>query len=273
VNKANSSKSPSSRKQEPPIHPTAVVSSGSLVGKDVSIGAYAVIGPDVQLMDGVEIGPHAVLDGHTVIGKNSRIFNFASIGLEPQDIGYNGEPTRVEIGADCQIREFVSIHRGTEKGGGLTRVGNGCMLMAYSHVAHDCRVGDKVVMANGVTLAGHVEIQEQAIIGGLTAIHQFARVGKNTFIGGASAISMDVVPFASAAGNRAKITGVNVVGLRRSGYSEEVIKAIRQAHRLIFRANLRLEQAIAEIESQSSSITEVQCVLEFLQTGQRGICR
>ena len=259
--------------QEPLVHPTAVVSSGAKVGKNVRINAYAVIGPDVQLMDGVEVGPHAVIDGNTIIGKRSRIFNFASIGLEPQDIGYKGEPTRVEVGSDCHIREFVSIHRGTQKGGGLTRVGDGCMLMAYSHVAHDCRVGDKVVMANGVTLAGHVEIQEQAIIGGLTAIHQFARVGRNTFIGGASAISMDVVPFASAAGNRAKITGVNVVGLRRSGYSEEIIKAIRKAHRLIFRANLRLEQAIEEIESDFASVAEVQCVLEFLQTGQRGICR
>jgi UDP-N-acetylglucosamine acyltransferase len=273
VNKKLSTNKNSSAAKEPLIHQTAVVAPTAKVGANVRIGAYAVIGPDVELMDGVVIGPHAVVDGFTVIGNNSRIFNFASIGLEPQDIGYNGEPTRVEIGTDCQIREFVSIHRGTEKGGGLTRVGNGCMLMAYSHVAHDCRVDDKVVMANGVTLAGHVEIQEQAIIGGLTAIHQFARVGRNTFIGGASAISMDVVPFASAAGNRAKITGVNVVGLRRSGYSEEVIKAIRKAHRLIFRAGLRLEQAVGEIESQFPSVAEVQCVLEFLQSGQRGICR
>lgn len=258
---------------EPLIHPTAVVSPQAILGDHVKIGAYAVIGPHVRLMDGVEVGPHAVLDGHTTVGKKSRIFNFASVGLDPQDVGYKGEPTRVEIGSRCQIREFVSIHRGTEKGGGLTRVGDDCMLMAYTHVAHDCRVDEHVIMANGATLAGHVEIQEHAIIGGLTAIHQFARVGKNAFIGGASAISMDVVPFASAAGNRAKITGVNVVGLRRAGYSEETIKAIRQAHRLIFRSNLRLEQAIAEMESQFSTSDEVQCILEFLQTGQRGICR
>ncbi|MBF0193841.1 MAG: acyl-ACP--UDP-N-acetylglucosamine O-acyltransferase [Magnetococcales bacterium] len=259
--------------QEPLIHPSAVVSPKAQVGQNVKIGAYAVIGPDVQLMDEVHVGPHAVIDGHSTIGKKSRVFSFASIGLEPQDIGYKGEPTRVEIGERCNIREFVSIHRGTHKAGGLTRVGDDCMIMAYSHVAHDCRVFDKVIMANGATLAGHVEIQEQAIIGGLTAIHQFARVGKNTFIGGASAISMDVVPYASAAGNRAKITGVNVVGLRRNGYSEEVIKAIRQVHRIIFRSNLRLEQAVAEIESQFSSVPEVQCVLEFLQSGQRSICR
>ncbi|MBF0453500.1 MAG: acyl-ACP--UDP-N-acetylglucosamine O-acyltransferase [Magnetococcales bacterium] len=267
------SKRHAAKSPEPLIHPTAVVSAGAQIGKNVRISAYAVIGPDVHLMDGVEVGPHAVIDGHTTIGSHSRIFNFASVGLEPQDMGYKGEPTRVEIGKGCLIREFVSVHRGTSKGGGLTRVGDGCMLMAYSHVAHDCRVGDQVIMANGATLAGHVEIQEQAIIGGLTAIHQFARVGRNSFIGGASAISMDVVPFASAAGNRAKITGVNVVGLRRSGYSEETIKAIRHAHRLIFRSNLRLEQAIAEIESHFASVVEVQCVLEFLQTGQRGICR
>ncbi|MBF0447155.1 MAG: acyl-ACP--UDP-N-acetylglucosamine O-acyltransferase [Magnetococcales bacterium] len=264
---------PASPKNSLFIHPTAVVSNTAQLAADVKIGAYAVIGPDVQLLEGAEVGPHAVIEGHTIIGKKSRIFSFASVGAEPQDLGYKGEPTRVEIGENCLIREFVSIHRGTMKGGGLTRVGNGCMLMAYVHVAHDCRVEDRVIMANGATLAGHVEIQEQAIIGGLTAIHQFARVGRNSFVGGASAISMDVVPFSSAAGNRAKITGVNVVGLRRGGYSEEVIKAIRQAHRLIFRSNLRLEQAIAEIESQLSSVAEVQCVLEFLQTGQRGICR
>ncbi|MEO5355242.1 MAG: acyl-ACP--UDP-N-acetylglucosamine O-acyltransferase [Magnetococcus sp. XQGC-1] len=255
------------------VHPTAVISRGAEIGRGVRIGPYAVVGQNVRLAAGVEVGPHAVIDGHTTVGKNTKVFSFASIGLEPQDIHYQGEPTRVEIGANCQIREFVSIHRGTESGGGLTRVGDGCMLMAYAHVAHDCRVDDQVIMANGATLAGHVEIQDHAVIGGLTAIHQFARVGRNAFIGGASAVSMDVAPFASAAGNRARVTGVNVVGLRRGGFSEEVIKAVRQAHRLVFRSNLRLEQAIEEVEKAYSSFAEVQCFLEFLQTGQRGICR
>ncbi|MEO5326900.1 MAG: acyl-ACP--UDP-N-acetylglucosamine O-acyltransferase [Magnetococcus sp. THC-1_WYH] len=255
------------------IHPTAVVSGQTRLGDGVRIGPYAVVGADVVLDDEVEVGPHAVIDGHTVIGKKTRIFNFASVGLDPQDVHYRGEPTRVEIGDGCQIREFVSIHRGTESGGGLTRVGDDCMLMAYSHVAHDCRVGDKVVMANGATLAGHVEIQDHAVIGGLTAIHQFARIGRNAFIGGASAVSMDVVPFLSAAGNRARVTGVNVVGLRRGGFSEETITAIRQAHRIVFRSNLRLEQAVEELEKNFSAIPEVQWMLEFLQTGQRGFCR
>ncbi|MBF0368268.1 MAG: acyl-ACP--UDP-N-acetylglucosamine O-acyltransferase [Magnetococcales bacterium] len=255
------------------IHPTAVVESGATLDPEVRVGPYSVIGPNVHLKKGVQVGAHVVIAGHTTIGDESRVFNFASIGEAPQDVNYAGEKTRVKIGKKCQIREYVSIHRGTENGGGLTRVGDGCMIMAYSHVAHDCRVADSVVMANGATLAGHVEIQENAVIGGLTAIHQFARVGRNAFIGGASAISMDVMPFASAAGNRARITGVNVVGMRRTGFSEEVIKAVRQAHRLIFRANLRLEEAIAEVERLYPAIPEVQCVLEFLQTGQRGICR
>lgn len=255
------------------IHATAVVDSGAKLGKNIRIGPYAVVGENVTLDADVEVGSHAVIEGHTSIGAGSRICNFASIGQAPQDIHYAGEPTRVEIGNQCWIREFVSIHRGTAKGGGLTRVGDQCMVMAYAHVAHDCRVGDSVVMVNGATLAGHVEVQDFAVIGGLTAVHQFARIGRNAFIGGASAISMDVVPFASAAGNRAQITGVNVVGLRRQGFPEAVIKTIRRAHRIIFRSNLRLEQAIAEVERQFSASPEVQYLLEFLQTGQRGICR
>ncbi|MBF0461865.1 MAG: acyl-ACP--UDP-N-acetylglucosamine O-acyltransferase [Magnetococcales bacterium] len=255
------------------IHPTAVVDPKAKLGEGVRVGPYAVVGADVVLGNHVEVDAHAVIEGHTIIGEGSRICNFTSIGQPPQDIHYAGEPTRVEIGQQCWIREFVSIHRGTASGGGLTRVGNHCMVMAYAHVAHDCRVGEHVVMANGATLAGHVEVQDYAVIGGLTAIHQFARIGRNAFVGGASAISMDVVPFASAAGNRAQITGVNVVGLRRNGFSEEVIKTIRQAHRIVFRSNLRLEQAIAEVERQFSHSPEVQYLLEFLQTGQRGICR
>ncbi|MBF0439122.1 MAG: acyl-ACP--UDP-N-acetylglucosamine O-acyltransferase [Magnetococcales bacterium] len=255
------------------IHPTAVVDSKAELGAEVRIGPYAVIGPNVILHDQAEVGAHAVIDGHSVIGQGSKIFSFVSIGQAPQDTHYSGEPTRVEIGKRCAIREYVSIHRGTEGGGGLTRVGNDCMIMAYAHVAHDCRVGDHVIMANGATMAGHVEIQDYAVIGGLTAIHQFARIGRNAFIGGASAVSMDVVPYVSAAGNRAKITGVNVVGLRRHGFSEEVIKAIRQAYRIVFRSNLRMEQAIEELERHLSACVEVQSILEFLQTGQRGICR
>ncbi|MBF0187218.1 MAG: acyl-ACP--UDP-N-acetylglucosamine O-acyltransferase [Magnetococcales bacterium] len=255
------------------IHRTAVVEEGAILGDDVVIGPYAVIGPDVVLGKNVNIGAQAVIEGDTTIGDGSRVSSFAAIGLEPQDLGYSDEPTKVEIGKRCSIREFVSIHRGTVKGGGLTRVRDDCMIMAYCHVAHDCRVGERVVMANGATLAGHVEIQDDAVIGGLTAIHQFARIGRYAFIGGASAVSMDIVPFSSAAGNRCKITGVNVVGLRRHGFSEETIKTIRKAHRTIFRSNLRLEQAIEELEKSLSHSVEVQKLLEFIQTSQRGLCR
>ncbi len=255
------------------VHPSAVIDEGAKIGPEVTIEPYVVIGPHVVLDEGVEVGPHAVIQGRTRIGARSRISSFAAIGLEPQDMGYKGEETLVEIGADCSVREFVTIHRGTEKGGGLTYVGNACMIMAYCHVAHDCRVSDHVTMANGATLAGHVEIQERAVIGGLTAIHQFARIGRNAFVGGASAVSMDVVPYMSAAGNRSRVTGVNVVGLRRQGFSEEDIKVIRRAHRIVFRSNLRLEQALEQVERELPPIKAIQCLLEFIHTSQRGICR
>ncbi|MBF0142644.1 MAG: acyl-ACP--UDP-N-acetylglucosamine O-acyltransferase [Magnetococcales bacterium] len=255
------------------IHPTAVVDKRAQLGIDVEIGPYSVVGPDVILEDHVRLGAHVVVEGDTRIGSKTVVSSFASLGHPPQDIHYAGEATKVEVGSGCAIREYVSIHRGTPKGGGLTRVGDHCMVMAYAHIAHDCRVGDHVIMANATTLAGHVEVQDFANIGGLTAVHQFARIGQYAFVGGASAISMDVVPFASAAGNRARITGVNVVGMRRGGFSEEVIKLVRQAHRTIFRSNLRLEEAIEEVSRRFSSLPEIESLLEFLQTGQRGICR
>lgn len=255
------------------IHGTAIIEAGARLGAGVVVGPYTVIGPKVILGDGVRVGAHVVIEGNTAIGDETQIYPGAVIGQPPQHLHYRGEPTRVAIGMRCQIREFVSIHRGTEAGGGLTHIGDDCMIMAYSHVAHDCRVGDQVVMANGATLAGHVEIQDFANIGGLTAIHQFARIGRNAFVGGASAVSMDILPFASAAGNRAEITGVNVIGMRRTGFSEEAIKIVRQAHRIIFRSNRRLEEAVEELEQQFPASIEVQLILEFVQASQRGICR
>ncbi|MBF0622044.1 MAG: acyl-ACP--UDP-N-acetylglucosamine O-acyltransferase [Magnetococcales bacterium] len=255
------------------IHPSAVIDPKARVGKDVQIGPFCVVGPDVVLDDRVQLGSHVVIEGHTEIGSETKVSSFVAIGQPPQDVNYAGQPTRVVLGKHNDIREFVTIHRGTEKGGGLTQMGDGCMLMAYCHIAHDCRIGDHVVMANAATLAGHVEIQDHAVIGGLTAIHQFARVGRNSFIGGASAVSMDVVPFASAAGNRSRVTGVNVVGMRRSGYSEDDVRLIRAAHRVIFRSNLRLEEAISQLERDHPVNPNVQCIVEFLQNSQRGICR
>ena len=273
------------------IHPSAVVEDGAQLGQDVQIGPLSYIGSEAIIGDGcvlkshvvvdgpvklsekVTLDHHAVVVGHTTVGEGTQISSFAAVGHPPQHMDYHDEPTRVEIGSNCVIREYVTIHRGTVRGGGLTRVGNEVMLMAYCHIAHDCRVDDKVIMANGATLAGHVEVQKYANIGGLTAIHQFARIGRNAFIGGASAISMDVVPFASAAGNRAKVTGVNMVGMRRSGFSEEAVKAVRRMHRVIFRSNLRLEQAVEELEKSFAAHPEAQTILEFIQTSQRGMCR
>lgn len=255
------------------IHPTAVIEPGAQLGSEVRVGPYAVIGPHVVLANNVDVGAHAVIEGHTSIGAGSVISSFSAIGQPPQDIHYHDEPTRVEIGQHCAIREFVSIHRGTANGGGITRVGDHCMIMAYSHVAHDCQVGNHVIMANGATLAGHVQLHDNCVIGGLTAIHQFARVGCYSFIGGASAISMDVVPYVSAAGNRASVSGVNVVGLSRKGFSDERIKAIREAYRLIFRANLRLEQAREEIDRMAADNPDIQVLQSFLHSSKRGICR
>ncbi|MEO5376447.1 MAG: acyl-ACP--UDP-N-acetylglucosamine O-acyltransferase [Magnetococcus sp. DMHC-6] len=255
------------------IHPTAVIDPGAQLGQEVHIGPYSVIGAHVVLKDRVKIGAHSVVEGHTVIDEETQVYHFVSLGQAPQDLHYAGEPTRLEIGKRCLIREYASLHVGTVAGGGITRVGNDCMLMCYVHVAHDCQLGDRIIMANGATLAGHVEIGDMANIGGLTAVHQFVRIGRNAFIGGASAISMDVVPFAMAAGNRASITGVNVIGMRRSGFSEEVIKAVRKAHRLIFQSNLRLEPAIEEVNRQFSDVSQVQLVVKFLQSSTRGICR
>lgn len=255
------------------IHPTAIIEAGAVLGQDVRVGPFSIIGPQVVLQDRVEVLSHAVVNGHTVIGEGSRIGAFCGIGLPPQDIHYQDEPTRVEVGRGCDIREYVTIHRGTVKGGGLTRVGEQCMLMAYAHIAHDCKVGSHVIMANAATLGGHVEIQDYAGIGGLTAVHQFARIGRYAFVGGASAVSMDVIPFSSVAGNRAKYFGINVVGLRRAGFAAEAVKSIRLAHRVVFQANLRLEHAVEELERQFPDSPDVQAILEFIQASQRGICR
>ncbi|MGN7610895.1 acyl-ACP--UDP-N-acetylglucosamine O-acyltransferase [Magnetococcales bacterium HHB-1] len=255
------------------IHPTAVIDRSVQLGENVSIGPYVVIGSDVTIKDDVKIHPHVVISGPTVIDEGCQIFSFASIGQDPQHLQYDGEKTRVTIGKQTQIREYVSIHKGTEQGGGITSVGDHCFLMAYTHIAHDCHVGNHVIMANAATLAGHVEIGDHAVIGGLTAIHQFARVGSYCFIGGASAVSMDIIPFASAVGNRSSITGINTVGLRRNKVPKETIQMIRQAHRILFRSGLKKEEALSKIEENFPESKEVQMIIDFVRQSQRGICR
>jgi UDP-N-acetylglucosamine acyltransferase len=255
------------------IHPTAVVDEGAVVGEGVTIGPYSIVGADVVIGDRCTIGPHVVVHGPTVMGRGNRIFQFASVGEDPQDLKYRGERTRLVIGDDNTIRECATLHRGTEGGGGVTTVGNGNLFMAYSHVAHDCHVGNEVVMANGATLAGHVTVEDSAIVGGLVAVHQFTRIGELAMLGGGAMVTLDVPPFCIAVGDRAKLQGLNVVGLRRRGVDDDALRALRNAYRLIFQSDLKLKDALAEVEREHAGEARVGALVRFVERSQRGICR
>ena len=256
------------------IHPTAVISPEVQLGEDVEIGPYAVIEGAVSIGDGSFVGPHAVIKGPTTIGKNCKIYQFASVGEIPQDLKFKGEETTLVIGDGNVIREYVTINRGTVGGGGQTKIGNGNFLMSYVHVAHDCILGDYNILANVATLAGHVTIENFAIIGALSAVHQFARIGSYAFISGMTGISLDVPPYVKAAGSRSKLYGLNTIGLRRHDFSEETISALKKAYRLIFRSKLKMSEGIERIESDPiGQIKAVQKFVHFLKTTKRGICR
>jgi UDP-N-acetylglucosamine acyltransferase len=232
-----------------------------------------VVGADVQLDAGCKVGAHAVVEGPCHIGPNNQIFPFASIGTAPQDLGYRGEATHLEIGANNTFREFVTINRGTVKGGGVTHIGSNNLFMAYCHVAHDCHIGDHVVMANASTLAGHVTVEDHAILGGLSAVHQFARVGAHAILGGGTMAALDIPPYMMAAGNHAHLHGINVRGLSRRGFSNEQISALKRVYRLLFRSGKLLEEAITEIEQELGQLAEVQRLLDFIRSTQRGVTR
>ena len=256
------------------IHPTAIIDSKAEIGRSVEIGPYCVIEKGVSIGEETKIGPHVVIREGTQIGKQCQISQFASIGEAPQSVAYKGEKTSLWIGDRNIIREFITLHRGTVKGGGKTVIGNENFLMAYSHVAHDCQIGDQVVMANGATLAGHIVIEDRAIIGGLVAIHQFCRVGTYALIGGLSGILLDIPPYTKAQGDRAKLFGLNTVGLKRANFSEETMRALKKAYRIIFRSGLMLEKAIETVRGDEISKTqEVQHLLQFIQRSKRGISR
>jgi UDP-N-acetylglucosamine acyltransferase len=256
------------------IHPTAIIDPKAEIGEEVEIGPYSVIEKDVSIGTGTKIGPHVVIRERTRIGKECQIFQFASIGEAPQFVGYKGEKTFVQIGDHNIIREFVTLHRGTAKGWGKTVIGNENFIMAYSHVAHDCQIGNQVVMANGATLAGHILIEDFAIIGGLVAIHQFCRVGTYAIIGGLTGVLMDIPPYTKAQGDRARLFGLNTVGLKRANFSEETLKALKKAYRIIFRSGLTLEKAMKQVgEDEISQVPEVQHFLQFIQGSKRGISR
>jgi len=256
------------------IHPTVIIDPKAEIGEEVEIGPYSVIEKDVVIDEGTKIGPHVVIRQGTHIGKRCQVSQFASIGEAPQFSGYKGEKTLLQIGDNNVIREFVTLHRGTVKGGGKTVIGNENFIMAYSHVAHDCQIGNQVVMANGATLAGHILIEDFAIIGGLSAIHQFCRVGAYAIIGGLTGVLMDIPPYTKAQGDRAKLFGLNSVGLKRANFSEETLRALKKAYRIIFRSGLTLEKAMKQVgEDEISQTPEVQHFLQFIQGSKRGISR
>ncbi len=255
------------------IHETAIVHSGARIAQNVEIGPYAVIGEHVEIGEGTTIGPHAVIEGRTTLGRNNRVFQFAALGAIPQDLKYRGEPTRLIIGDGNQIREFATIHIGTENGGGVTRIGNNNLFMSYSHIGHDCKIGNNIVFANCATMAGHVEIQDWAIMGGLCAVHQFSRVGCHCMISGGSMVNQDILPYVIAQGDRAKPIGINVVGMRRRGFSDEVIHDIKEAFRLVFRSCLTKAEALARIGAEIAMTPELKVFVDFFENSQRGIAR
>ena len=255
------------------IHPTAIISSKAEIDTDVKIGPYTVIGDDVVVGSGTTIGSHVVIDPYVIIGSDCRIFQFAAIGAIPQSVKFEGGKTFVKIGDKTLIREFVTIHRGTEFGGGITEIGEECFLMAYTHIAHDCHVGKNVVLANNATLAGHIEIGDYATIGGLVAIHQFVRIGDYAFVGGKSAVVKDIVPYVIVAGDRAVLRGINRVGLKRHGFSPDSLAALKKVYRIIFRIGLTLNEAIERVGAQVEPLPEVNTLIEFIKSSQRGITR
>jgi UDP-N-acetylglucosamine acyltransferase len=254
------------------IHPTAIVHPDAVVGSGTSVEAYAVVGPNVRIGRDCEIGASVVIDGWTTIGDRNRISPFASIGLAPQDLKYRGEETRVAIGDDNIIREFVTIHRGTRGGGALTTIGDRNLFMAYAHVAHDCHVGNETIFGNGATLGGHVSVGDFAIVSAFSGVHQFCRVGRHAFVGGYSVVTMDAMPFAKTVGNRARIYGMNTIGLVRRGFTPEVIAQLRRAFRYLLVSKLTARQALSQIESDPTlTCEEVRYLVDFVKGSHRGV--
>jgi len=254
------------------IHPTAVIADGAELGQDVEIGPYCVLGPEVRIEDGVRLAAHVVVEGRTTLGAGCRIFPFACIGTRTQDLKYRGAATRVEIGPGTTVREYVTVNSATNEGE-VTRVGANCLLMACSHVAHACRIGDEVIMANSAALAGDVVVEDQAIIGGLTGVHQFVRIGKLCIVGGASKVNKDCPPYMMVDGNPAVVRGINAVGLKRRAIPDDARKSLKAAYHLLFRAGLSTRQAVDRIAETVKSCDEVENLLDFVDKSERGIAK
>lgn len=255
------------------VHPTAIVHPKAFLDRGVQIGPYSIIGEHVRIGEGTVVGPHVVVEGRTTIGRMNRIFPFASLGSIPQDLKYKGEPSVLEIGDGNQIREYVTMNPGTEGGGMVTRVGNGNLFMMSVHIAHDCMVGDRNVFANLATLAGHVRVENETILGGLSGVHQFARIGTGAMLSGGTMATLDVPPYCIAQGDRAHLYGLNTIGLRRRGASAEDIQALKLAYKIAFYRGLRLQEAVAQMRAQYPNNSYVKRFADFLESSQRGVTR
>jgi UDP-N-acetylglucosamine acyltransferase len=255
------------------IHPTAIVSPRAVVGKDCHIGPYSTIGDEVVLGERVRLESHCVVDGRTTIGDETHVFPFVSIGLASQDLKYRGEPAATNVGRRNRIREFVTIHRGTEGGGMLTSTGDDCLIMAQAHIAHDCILGDGVIMANAATLAGHVTVEDRAQIGAYSGVHQFCRVGREAYVGGYSVVVKDALPFALSVGNHARCYGLNITGMKRRGYPSQTIKALHHAFHLLLSSRLNTSQALQAIREEIKGSKEVEELVRFIETSKRGVIK
>lgn len=255
------------------IHNTAIIDSKAELDSRVEVGPYCIIGPHVKIGKDTKLGPHVVVDGWTQIGEGCRIFQFASIGAIPQDLKYKEEESWVIIGNNNVIREFVTVNRGTAKSGGKTIIGDNNFLMAYSHVAHDCRIASHVILANAASLAGHIKIENYAIVGGLVGVHQFVRLGCYCIIGGGSGVNQDIPPYMMANGQRARLYGLNTVGLKRHNFSKEAISNLKKAYRIIFRSGLTVKKALDQVQAEMDNSPEVDHLISFIKSSERGITR
>lgn len=255
------------------IHPLAVIDSGARIGDGVTVGPFAVIGPDVTIGDRCEIGAHVQIEGPTVLGSENRIYPSVCLGMDPQDLKFGNEPVRLEVGHRNTIREFTTFHRGTGKGGGLTTVGDDNLFMVYSHVAHDCRVGSRTIFANCATLAGHVEVGDDAVVGAFAAVQQYGRVGKYGYIGGYTRLLVDALPYVKTVGLRPAVFGVNRIGLRRKGLDDDRIRTIQEAMRIFLRSGLNTTQALDRLESEFPAVPDVAYLIEFVRSARRGVCK
>jgi UDP-N-acetylglucosamine acyltransferase len=252
------------------VHGAAIVHEGAELGEDVHVGPFSIIGPNVKIGNGTVVGSNVLIDGHTTLGAGNTIFHGAALGTPPQDLKYHGARTFTRIGDNNRIREYVTVNAATDEGDS-TVIGSGCLLMAYSHVAHDCVIGDNVILANAVNLAGHVSVHEYAILGGLVPVHQFVRIGAHSFPGGGSRVAKDVLPFVKVAGTPPKVSGLNLVGLKRRGFEDSQLDQIKAAYRLICRSGLNVSQAIERIEIEMEASPEIDMFLDFIRGSKRGI--